>query len=125
MSDLERRIIRLEARRRLTPMLAEDEAKRARYERRRADLTAFVRAAFPESNECVAHHTAQILGLPDSPAFRAYLQGQSLEAIARDRYGENWRVEMEATGAAAAVHCEAAHGPDWWGTFEAIWQSDG
>ena len=121
MTDLLRRIIRLEAHHQVTSTSAEDAAKYARYEGRMVDLSAFVRAAFPESNECVAHYVALILGLPDSPAMRAHLKGQPLEAIARDRYGANWRSELEATAAEAAAHCQTAHGPTWPATLAAIW----
>ncbi len=61
-----------------------------------------------------------------APRRRAgYLQGQSLEAIARERYGENWQAEMKATTAKAAVHFEAAHDPDWLSKFAAIWRGGG
>ncbi len=56
---------------------------------------------------------------------QVYLRGESLEAVARDTYGENWRAEAEATGVAAAVHCQAAHGSGWQAKFLAIWQGDG
>jgi hypothetical protein len=46
------------------------------HQRRSAELSAFVKAAFPESRDCVAGHLAHILGLPDAPAFRALLRGQ-------------------------------------------------
>ena len=118
MSDLERRIVRLEARRSIEP---EKLAAQARVEKMMPELIAFIDAAIPDRRESPAHYVMQILGLPDSRAMRAHLQGRSLETIARDTYGENWRAEMEATTAKAAVHFEAAHGPDWWNTFAAIW----
>ena len=125
MSDLERRIIRLEAQRRVASASAEDAAKYARHQRRMTGLAAFIDEAFPDGRDCVAHHVAKILGLPDAPALRAHLKGQSLEEIARARYGTDWWAEMEATGVAAAVHCEAAHGSGWQGKFMVLWQGDG
>ncbi len=88
-------------------------------------LVAFIGEAFPDRRECIAYHSAHIFGLPDSKAMQAYLRGQSLEAIACDRYGTDWETKMEATGAAAAVHCEAAHGPGWAEKFLAIWCGEG
>ena len=99
-------------------------AAQTHVEQMMPELIAFIDAAIPGRRESVAHHVMQILGLPDSRASRAYLRGQPLEAIARDRYGANWRVEMEATTNEAAVHCEAAHGPSWAEKFEALWQSE-
>ena len=99
-------------------------AVQARHEKRMTELIVFIDAAIPDRRECIAYHVAQILGLPDAPAFRAHLGGRSLGAIARDTYGENWQAEMKATMANAAVHYEAAHGPDWQGKFVAIWQGD-
>ena len=125
MSDLERRIIRLEARRRATSASAEGAAKFARYERWRDDLIAFVRAAFPDSRNCIAHDVAQILGLSDAPAFRAFLQRQPLDEIARARYGIAWQTKMEATAAAAGVNCQAVHGVDWAAKFVALWAGSG
>jgi hypothetical protein len=124
MTDLERRIARLEAHHQVSSVSAEDAAEYARQQRWLEDLNAFVRAAFPESRDCVAHHVAQIMGLPDSKAYRDLLQRQPLEDIARERYGEDWEANLETTAAAAAVHYEAAHGPDWQGKFVAIWQGD-
>ena len=119
MTDLLRRISRLEA---LRPVASpSDTAAVVRHQRRMAGLKAFVLAAFPGGNDCVAYHVARVFGLPDSPAFRAHLKGQPLEAIARDRYGANWRSELEATAAEAAAHCQTAHGPTWPATFAAIW----
>jgi hypothetical protein len=125
MSGLEQRIIRLEARRRATSASAEGAANFARYERWRDDLIAFVRAAFPDSRNCIAHDVAQILGLPDSPAFRAFLQRQPLVEIARARYGIAWQTKMEATAAAAGVNCQAVHGVDWAAKFVALWAGSG
>ncbi len=125
MSDLERRIIRLEARRRATSASAEGAAKFARYERWRDDLIAFVRAAFPDSRNCIAHDVAQILGLSDAPAFRAFLERQPLVEIARARYGIAWQTKMEATAAAAGVNCQAVHGVDWAAKFVALWAGSG
>ena len=122
MTDLERRIIRLEARHRVVS--PSDAAADARHQRRMTGLVAFIDEAFPDRRECIAYHSAQILGLPDSKAMQAYLRGQSLEAIACDRYGANWKADIEATAAEAAVHCEAAHGPDWQDKFETIWQGE-
>ena len=121
MTNLNRRITRLEAQRRVTSMSVEDAKKHARYGRWHDNILAFVRAAFPDSRDCVAAHLAQIFGLPDSPAFRALLQRQPLEDIARERYGEDWEANLEATAAAAAVHCQNAHGPEWPEKFLAIW----
>ena len=123
MSDLKRRIARLEA---LHPVPSEADAEvHARHQRRMTGLVAFIGEAFPDRRECIAYHVAQIFGLPDSRAMQAYLRGQSLEAIACDRYGTDWETKMEATGAAAAVHCEAAHGPGWAEKFLAIWCGEG
>ena len=124
MTDLERRIARLEAHHQVSSVSAEDAAEYARQQRWLEDLNAFVRAAFPDSRDCIAAHLAQIFGLPDSPAFRAHLKGQTIEAVAGVRYGANWRAKMEATAVEAAVHCEAAHGPDWAEKFLALWQGD-
>jgi hypothetical protein len=123
MTDLERRIARLEAHHQVSSVSAEDAAEYARQQRWLEDLNAFVRAAFPESRDCVAHHVAQIMGLPDSKAYRDLLQRQprDLEAIARDRFGKTWKADMETTAAAAAVHCQNAHGPEWPEKFLAIW----
>ncbi len=44
--------------------------------------------------------------------------------IVRDRYGANWRAEMEATTAKVAAHCLAAHGPGWCGRFAAIGRAE-
>ena len=125
MSDLEKRIIKLEAHHQVTSVSADDAARYARRERWLEDLRAFVRAAFPDSRDCVAAHLAQILGLSDSLAFRSHLKGQSLEAVARDRYGADWEAKLEATAAEAAVHCQAAHGPTWPETFVALWAGSG
>ena len=123
MSRLNKRVTRLEARRAVvSPPVA---AAVARHQRRMTGLAAFIDEAFSDRRDCVAYHVAQVLGLPDAPTFRAFLQRQSLAEIARARYGTDWRAKMEATGVAAAVHCEAAHGPDWCGKFVAIWQGDG
>ena len=123
MNDLSRRISRLEA---LRPIASpSDTATVIRHQRRMAGFKAFVLAAFPGSNDCVAFHVARVLGLPDSPALSALLQRapRDPEAIARDRYGEDWRAKMQATAAEAAVRCEAAHGSDWQDKFAEIWQS--
>ena len=99
-------------------------AVQARHEKRMTELIVFIDAAIPDRRECIAHHVAQIMGLPDSKAYRDLLQRQPLEDIARERYGEDWEANLETTAAAAAVHYEAAHGPDWQGKFVAIWQGD-
>jgi len=121
MTDLERRIARLEAHHQVSSVSAEDAAEYARQQRWLEDLNAFVRAAFPDSRDCIAAHLAQIFGLPDSPAFRALLQRQPLEDIAHERYGEDWEANLEATAAAAAVQCQNADGPEWPEKFLAIW----
>jgi hypothetical protein len=118
---LEKRVRKLETEHQATLVSAEDSVNYARYERLKDGIFAFVRAAFPDSRDCMAAHFAQIFGLPDAPAFRALLQGQPLVDIAQDRYGKTWKPEMEATAAAAAVHCQNAHGPEWPEKFLAIW----
>ncbi len=79
MSDLERRIIRLEDRHRVVSPC--DAAADARHQRRMTGLAAFIGAAWPEHTQSLAHHAAQIFGLPDSRAMQAYLGGQSIEDI--------------------------------------------
>ena len=88
------------------------------------ELIEFIDAAIPDRRESIAHHVMQILGLPDSRACQTYLQGRSLETIARDTYGENWRAEKEAATAKAAVHFEAAHGSNWLEKFTVIGQGE-
>ncbi len=123
MSRLNKRVTRLEARRAVvSPPVA---AAVARHQRRMTGLAAFIDEAFSDRRDCVAYHVAQVLGLPDAPAFRAFLQRQPLEEIARARYGIAWETKMEATGVAAAVHCQAEHGSGWQAKFLAIWQGDG
>ena len=123
MSRLNKRVTRLEARRAVvSPPVA---AAVARHQRRMTGLAAFIDEAFPDRRDCIAYHVAHIFGLPDSKAMRAYLRGESLEEIARARYGTDWRAEAEATGVAAAVHCQAEHGSGWQAKFLAIWQGDG
>ncbi len=119
MSRLNKRVTRLEARRAVvSPPVA---AAVARHQRRMTGLAAFIDEAFSDRRDCVAYHVAQVLGLPDAPAFRAFLQRQPLEEIARARYGIAWQTKMEATAAAAGVNCQAAHGVDWAAKFEAVW----
>ncbi len=123
--DIRKRLDRLEAQCRPASASAEGAAKFARYERWRDDLIAFVRAAFPDSRDCVAAHLARVFGLPDELAFRAFLQRQPLVEIARARYGIAWQTKMEATAAAAGVNCQAVHGVDWAAKFVALWAGSG
>ena len=122
MSDLDKRIVRLEDWR---STKSKELAAKARVETMVSEFIVFIDAAIPDRRESIAHHVAQILGIPDAKAMQAHLEGQPLEAIARDRYGANWRAEMESTTAKAAVHYEAAHGPDWWDRFTMIWLGRG
>ena len=96
-------------------------AAQTHVEQMMPELIAFIDAAIPGRRESVAHHVMQIFGLPDSRACQNYLQGRSLETIARDTYGENWQAEMKATTAKAAVQFEAAHGSNWRDKFTVIW----